>query len=50
VPTELLGPVEECSFPPAIVPGPNGAAMRADAVVPGIHTPYDFYERIYLDA
>jgi hypothetical protein len=24
--------------------------MRSRAVVPGIHTPYDFYERIYLNA
>jgi hypothetical protein len=28
----------------------NGAAMRFGAVVPDVHTPYDFYERIYLDA
>jgi len=24
--------------------------MRFDAVVPAVHTPYDFYERIYLNA
>jgi hypothetical protein len=28
------------------IPGRNAAAMRLVAVVPGIHTTYDFYERI----
>jgi hypothetical protein len=25
-------------------------AMRFDTVVPAVHTPYDFYERTYLNA
>jgi hypothetical protein len=42
--------VENRSFSPAAVPVRNRAAMRFGIVVPDIHTPYDFYERIYLDA
>jgi hypothetical protein len=44
------GAVEDCSFPPETVPRKKRATITSDAVVPGIHTPYDFYERIYLDA
>jgi hypothetical protein len=43
-------PVEDRGLSPAAVPGRNGITMRPDAVVPDIHTPYDFYERNYLDA
>jgi hypothetical protein len=50
VPSELPEPVEKSLFSPATVPGRNRAAERSDTVVPGIHTPYDFYERIYLNA
>jgi hypothetical protein len=31
------------------IPVRNGPAMRYSAVIPDIHTPYGFYERIYLD-
>jgi hypothetical protein len=37
-------------FSPNSIPAANRAAMRSRNVVPDIHTPYDFYERIYLDA
>jgi len=37
-------------FSPNTIPAENPAAMRSRNVVPDIHTPYDFYERIYLDA
>ena len=37
-------------FSPNTVPAANRTGMRSRYVVPDIHTPYDFYERIYLDA
>jgi hypothetical protein len=42
--------VENHAFSPTGFPVRNRAAMRFGVVVPDIHTPYDFYERIYLDA
>jgi hypothetical protein len=50
VPSALPEPVEECVFSPATVPRENRATELSDTVVPDIHTPYDFYERIYLNA
>jgi hypothetical protein len=46
----VFKPVEDRSLSPILVPARNPATMRSDTVVPDIHTPYDFYERIYLDA
>jgi hypothetical protein len=43
-------PVEDSSPSTHAVPGEIVAAMPIHAVVPGIHTAYDFYERIYLNA
>jgi hypothetical protein len=42
--------VENHAFSPAAVPVRNVVAMRFDTVVPAVHTPYDFYERTYLNA
>jgi hypothetical protein len=42
--------VEDCGFSPAAVPSGTGATIGFGTVVPDIHTPYDFYERIYLNA
>jgi hypothetical protein len=42
--------VESRLFSPTAVHVRNLATMRFDTVVPDVHTPYDFYERIYLDA
>jgi hypothetical protein len=38
--------VENHPFSPTVVPVRNRATMRFGTVVPDIHTPYDFYERI----
>jgi len=42
--------VENRSFSPPGFPVRNRATMRFRTVVPVIHTPYDFYERNYLNA
>jgi hypothetical protein len=42
--------VENHAFSPTAVPVRNRATMRLGTVVPDIHTPYDFYERNYLNA
>jgi hypothetical protein len=42
--------VENGSSSPAFVPRGTGATIPVYAVVPDIHTPYDFYERNYLNA
>jgi hypothetical protein len=50
---QALAPVavESLVFSPTTIPGRNNATISFCAVVPEIHTPYDFYyERIYLDA
>jgi hypothetical protein len=42
--------VESAPFSPIAVQRANGITIPSRIVVPALHTPYDFYERIYLDA
>src|SRR4029453_14720928 len=42
--------VENCSFSPTGFPVRNRGTMRFRTVAPVIHTPYDFYGRIFLNA
>ena len=46
----LSTPVEDPASSTLAVPEDFRTTMRIRTVVPGIHTAYDFYERIYLDA
>jgi hypothetical protein len=44
--TSSAKPVEDVASSTFAVPRAIGAAMRFRAIVPGVHTPYYFYERI----